>query len=434
MAGSIRARRAGGTFGRRGAAAGGSGLGPRILDVATVTAYIKQLFDADPILSDIWIRGEVSNFTRSSAGHLYFSLKAEGAELPCVLFKGSALRLTFFPGNGDAVLAHGNMSIYEARGRYQLYVDELQPEGTGLLQLQFQALRAKLEREGFFDEARKRPLPAYPRVIGVVTSATGAVWHDIQSVLRRRYPLCELILAPTLVQGDEAPAMIVRALEALQLDGRAELIVVARGGGSMEDLWCFNDEQVARAVFACRVPVVSAIGHETDYTICDYVADVRAPTPSAAAEVIAPHVREMAIEVAGLYERLEGAARERLRLLSDDTASWGNRLQRHSPQSQIRQERLRLDGTTDRMARLLESRLATERRSLIAADRQLRLLHPAAIMERGFAMVTDPQTGRRLGAAAALSPEQAVDLTFHDGHVGAVIKSVAIDRRRQNEE
>lgn len=251
----------------------------RILDVADVTAYIKDLLDADPILSDVWIRGEVSNFVRSAAGHIYFTLKSERAQLRCVLFRGNARWLTFQPENGDAILAHGRVSVYEAGGQYQLYVDLIQPEGTGLLHLQFEELRRRLEMEGLFDPSRKRPLPRLPRRIGVVTSPTGAVWHDIQTVLRRRYPLAELVLAPAQVQGDDAPPTIIRALEALQLDGNVDVIIIARGGGSMEDLWCFNDEALARAVFASRIPVISAVGHETDFTICDFVADVRARPP-----------------------------------------------------------------------------------------------------------------------------------------------------------
>ena len=233
----------------------------RILNVAEITAYIKDIFDSDPILSEIWVRGEISNFVRSSAGHIYFSLKAGRAQIKCVLFQRNARFLTFIPGNGDAVVVHGNVSVYEANGQYQLYADLVQPEGTGLLQLQFEELRHRLETEGLFDSSRKRPLPAYPRFIGVVTSPTGAVWHDIQTVLRRRYPLCYLILAPALVQGEEAPTAVIRAINRLHDDCRADVIVIARGGGSIEDLWCFNDERVARAVFASPTPVVSAIGH-----------------------------------------------------------------------------------------------------------------------------------------------------------------------------
>lgn len=396
----------------------------RILDVAEATAYIKELFDSDPILQDVWIRGEISNFSRSSAGHIYFSLKSESSQIRCVLFRGNARWLTFQPQSGDAVLAHGNVSVYEARGEFQLYVDLLQPEGTGLLQLQFEQLRRKLELEGLFAPERKRPLPAFPRTIGVVTSPTGAVWHDIQNVLRRRYPLCELLLAPAQVQGTDAPQTIVRALEALQEDGRADVIVVARGGGSMEDLWCFNDERVARAVFASRIPVVSAIGHETDVTICDLVADLRAATPSAAAEIIAPHIRELEAEVAGLFERAELATRDILRRYRDETASRAVRLERRSPANAMRQERLRLDAQFERLRQRLTGRITTERTRTGAFERQLELLHPLHIMERGYAMVIDPTTGVRVHGVDELQPEQPISVQFKDGDATATVRSV----------
>lgn len=401
----------------------------RILDVGQVTAYIKDLFDGDPILQDVWIRGEISNFSRSSAGHIYFSLKADGAQIRCVLFRGNARWLTFQPDNGDAILAHGNVSVYETSGQYQLYVDLIQPEGTGILQLQFEELRRRLEMEGLFEPSRKRPLPRFPHVIGVVTSPTGAVWHDIQTVLRRRYPLCELVIAATQVQGADAPEMIVRALEALQLDGRADVIVIARGGGSMEDLWCFNDERVARAVFASRIPVVSAIGHETDVTICDLVADMRAPTPSAAAEMIAPHVRELQAEVLDWLERAGAALVDAVRERRDAVAARATRLHRRSPEGAIARERLRLDGRSERLLQDLRTRIGTERAHLDGLNRELALLHPLAVLERGYARVLDADTGARVQGVGALREGQKVTLEFHDGEAGAVVRSATRTER-----
>ena len=403
----------------------------RVLDVAELTAYLKDLLESDPILGDVLVRGEISNFTRSAAGHLYFSLKAEGVQLRCVCFRGDARYLSFQPANGDAVVAHGHVSLYEASGQYQLYVNVLLPEGTGLLQVQFEQLRQQLEREGLFEPSRKRPLPAFPRCIGVVTSASGAVWHDIQSVLSRRYPLCELILAPSLVQGAEAPAAIVAALEALQDDGRAEVIVVARGGGSAEDLWCFNDERVARAVFACAVPVVSAIGHETDFTICDYVADLRAPTPSAAAELIGPHVRELSARVAELHRRMLEAIRERLLEKRDLLADAHDQLLRRDPSSAIAGERQALDAAAERMRELLLGWISGERARLTASARELILLHPEQVMERGYAMVLDRASGARLPSTATLSAGQDVLLRFHDGTAGARVERVEPGERRE---
>ncbi|MDI3339735.1 MAG: exodeoxyribonuclease VII large subunit [Sphaerobacter sp.] len=401
----------------------------RVLDVADLTAYIKDLLDSDPILSDVWVRGEVSNFVRSAAGHIYFTLKSERAQLRCVLFRGQARWLTFQPDNGDAILAHGRVSVYEASGQYQLYVDLIQPEGTGLLQLQFEELRHRLEQEGLFDPARKRPLPRCPRRIGVVTSPTGAVWHDIQTVLRRRYPLAELVLAPAQVQGEDAPPTIIRALHALQLQGNIDVIIVARGGGSMEDLWCFNDERVARAVFASPIPVISAVGHETDYTICDFVADLRAPTPSAAAELVAPHIGELAAEVASLCARAETALTAMLRARRETVGGLALRLQRHGPENLIRQERLRLDGRTELMRQRLLGRIAAERAAIEATRRQLDLLHPLGVMRRGYAIVVDPATGQRRRRALDLAPGQQVTLEFYDGDADAIVRAVTPSSR-----
>ena len=394
---------------------------PRILDVAEVTAYIKDLLEGDPILGDLWIRGEITNFTRSAAGHLYFSLRTASAQLRCVLFRGNARFLTFQPSNGDDVLAHGNVSVYENSGQYQLYVDVIQPQGAGLLQLQFEELRRRLELEGLFDPARKRPLPAFPRCIGVVTSPTGAVWHDIQTVLSRRYPLCELILSPSLVQGADAPASIVSALQALQLDARCDLIILARGGGSMEDLACFNDERVARAVFGCGVPVVSAVGHETDVTICDLVADLRAPTPSAAAELVAPHVRELIADLAATLERAESAAADALASARDAIDAAHARLQRRSPEAEIQRQQLMVDGQARHLQRLVDDRVRAARAGLQAGERQLALLHPLGILERGYVLVLDQATGGRVRDATALHRDQKIVLQFRDGDAGATV-------------
>ena len=406
----------------------------RILDVTELTAYLKDLLDSDPILADVWIRGEVSNFTRSAAGHCYFSLKSPEAQIKCVLFRGNARGIPVLPVNGDAVIAHGRVSLYEVSGQYQLYVDLLQPDGAGLLQLQFEELRQRLEREGLFEPSRKRPLPRYPRYIGVVTSPTGAVWHDIQHVLRRRYPLAQLILSPSQVQGADAPGQLVAALEALHRDGRAEVIILGRGGGSMEDLWCFNDERLARAIFASPVPVVSAVGHETDFTIADFVADVRAPTPSAAAEIVAPHIGELRGEVLTLAGRARGAVESQVQADRRQVDDAYGRLRRSSPSGLIRQTRLRLDATAERMRLVLAGRFGAERRRIDGMSRQLALLHPVDTMARGYAMVF-ADDGGRVRSAGELRPGEQVLLRFHDGTAAARVESVtASDGERHAEE
>jgi exodeoxyribonuclease VII large subunit len=396
----------------------------RILSVDEVSQYVKDLFDSDPVLGDIWIRGEVSNFRGSPGGHYYFVLKSEQTQLRAVLFRTEAQLVHMLPGNGDAVLAHGRLSSYPAWGQYQLYVDAIEPEGTGLLQLRFEELRARLEADGLFDTTRKRPLPLAPRAIGVVTSRTGSVWHDIKNVLSRRYPLCELILSPSSVQGERAPAELVAALERLQEQGRCDVIIVARGGGSIEDLWCFNDEALVRAIFRCPVPVVSAIGHETDTTLCDLVADVRAPTPSAAAELVAPHVREYRAQLGYEIERLVVATEQQIDRKRHRLTGLRYRLQQQSPRANLLNERLRVD----RLGEIIEGevdRSLTERRAGIGSlQRQLVLLHPARVLERGYAIVTQSDSGQRIKDVAELRDGEPIRVHFHDGEADARVERV----------
>ena len=259
--------------------------------VNQVTTYIRESFESDILLSDLYVSGEISNLRRSASGHAYFPLKDDSALLNCVMFRGQ--QGSDVLEDGSAVSTHGRISFYEPRGSTDFIVDLVMPEGTGALSLEFEKLRAQLELEGLFDESRKRSLPEFPTVIGVVTSVSGAVLHDITTVITRRYPLVDILVSPTLVQGDSAPENIVQAINDLNVDGRSDVIVVARGGGSLEELWAFNDERVVRSIYGSKIPVVSAIGHETDFTISDFVADLRAPTPSAAAEMIVPNVTNL---------------------------------------------------------------------------------------------------------------------------------------------
>ena len=291
-----------------------------VYTVSSITTYLRELLETDPHLADIWVSGEVSNLTRSTAGHLYFTLKDSDSQLRCVFFRGATLQrdLASMVESGAQVVAHGRISLYEVRGDLQFYVDFVQPEGVGVLAMEFERLKARLEQEGLFEQSRKRPLPQFPQRIGVVTSPTGAVFHDICSILARRWPLAEIVLAPSAVQGPEAVRGIVAGIAALNDEPDMDVIIVARGGGSLEELWAFNEEAVARAIYASHAPVVSAVGHETDYTIADYVADVRAPTPSTAAELVAPDRRAIATTIVGrraaLSDRRAPLPRRRRRL------------------------------------------------------------------------------------------------------------------------
>ena len=283
----------------------------RFLTVSQLNTYLRDLLDADDLLNDVWVEGEVSSFNRHFSGHCYFTLKEGDAQIGAVMWKSVAARMATLPANGDAVLAHGRVAFYEVRGQVQLYVDTLRPAGIGVLQAQFERLKERLAAEGLFDQSRKRPLPSLPRRIGIVTSPTGAALQDMLNILRRRYPLAEVIFAPCQVQGAGAVDTIIEALYALY-ETDVDVIIVARGGGAAEDLWTFNDERLARAVFASPVPVVSGVGHETDTTLIDFVADVRAPTPSAAAELVSPDMIELIDDIRQLRNRLNAAMTQRL--------------------------------------------------------------------------------------------------------------------------
>jgi exodeoxyribonuclease VII large subunit len=370
-----------------------------ILSVRELATYIHQLLEYDEVLADVWVEGEVSNLTRSSAGHVYFTLKEDQAQISCALFRNAAMRQERLPVSGEAVLAHGQVSFYEAGGKLQLYVDTVRPRGIGLLYAQFQELKARLEAEGLFDETRKRPLPLFPRRIGVVTSPTGAALRDILNILGRRYPLVEVVVSPTLVQGKEAAGQIAAALQRLQGRG-VNLIIVARGGGSLEDLWPFNEEAVARAIRASRVPVISGVGHETDYTIADFAADVRAPTPSGAAELAVPDQGELRANVARLGMRLGQAAHRRLRERRMRLDERARTLRRLSPWALIVARRQRVDDLAGRAGRSLHHRLAVMRERLRGAALRLAALDPRAVLSRGYAIV------RRADGAVVLSPAQ----------------------------
>jgi exodeoxyribonuclease VII large subunit len=386
-----------------------------------LTSYIRDMFDLDPALQDVWVEGEVSNFTRASSGHLYFTLKDDKSELRCVMWKGQAAWLSFEPQHGDAVIAHGRIAVYEARGQYQMVCETLQAAGLGDLNRQFELLKAKLDAEGLFDPARKRPIPAFPRTIGIVTSPTTAAFQDIQNVLRRRYPQVEVILSPALVQGSDAPPQIVAALQRLNDYTDVDVIVVARGGGSLEDLWCFNDEHVVRAVAASRIPVVTGVGHEIDFTLVDFAADLRAPTPSAAAEVVTPDGDALRYTVRQWSAQLNGAITARL---EDDRSQVNGQvrlLARLSPDRYIENARQRVDDLAGRLALHVQHDLARRRDRLAAQARALASASPTAILGRGYAIVTRSD-GQRVTSVQHAAEGSRVQITLHDGRLTADVR------------
>lgn len=358
-----------------------------VWSVSELTGYIKELFEIDFRLQDIEISGEISNFTRARSGHLYFTLKDEQAQLKCVMWRTMAQRLAFQPEEGDAVLAHGRVSVYETAGVYQLYADWLEPAGRGDLAIAFERLKEQLAREGLFDQERKKPIPAFPQKIGIVTSADAAALRDMLKVLNRRCPLVKVLIAPALVQGDLAPAEIVRALR--WLDGRDDIdtIIVARGGGSIEDLWAFNDERVARAVFAAEKPLISGVGHETDFTITDLVADLRAPTPSAAAELAVPDLSDLPLALAGTRSRLAATMQSQIRQQRRQVQAHAQALSLLSPRSTLDNNLQRLDSLLLRLDQIMRFQLEQKRSRLAIQNASLSAVSPLATLSRGYAIV-----------------------------------------------
>lgn len=361
---------------------------PLTWTVSELTHYLRDLLESDEYLQELWVEGEVSNLSRPASGHLYFTLKDAGASLRCVMWRNAVLQQRSLPKDGDAVQVHGSISVYEAGGNYQLYADAIRPAGEGALYQQFLELKARLEAEGLFDAARKRPIPRWPHTIGIVTSPTGAALRDMLNTIRRRYPLVNVVLAPTPVQGEEAPAGIIAALEALNRLARPDVILLARGGGSIEDLWAFNDERVARAILSSESPVITGVGHETDFTIADFTADLRAPTPTAAAELATPNQVDLRLALAELRKRLIQATATRLSLYRSRLETASNRLRLRSPRTRIRRDRQRLDEIIHRGLVSLKHLFEVHRAHLSGMELRLHALNPHAVLERGYAIVT----------------------------------------------
>lgn len=388
-----------------------------IYTVAQVTRYLKELIETDSFLGGLWVEGEVSNLSRSAAGHVYFTLKDAASQIRCVMFRGRlAASGSFIPDNGAAVIVHGRISLYEAQGVYQLYVDLVQPEGVGVLHLQFEQLRARLEREGLFDEARKRPFPRFPKRIGVVTSLSGAVIHDIINVISRRFPSIELIVAPCAVQGQEAVGEICAAIEALNEFGEVDLIIVARGGGSIEELWPFNEERVARAIYGSQIPIITGIGHETDFTIADFVADCRAPTPSAAAELAVPSQREYRMRVDALVHSLRQTMERRLQSQRGILERWLGLMQRVSPQRLIDENRQRLDDLARQATTQVRYALDLKREKLRSCARQLEALNPLSILARGYSVCLHEETGQVVKSVGQVAENDDLQIRVYDGN------------------
>ncbi|GAB6876012.1 exodeoxyribonuclease VII large subunit [Thermaerobacter litoralis] len=395
-------------------------LVPGVLTVSELTARIRQRLETDPRLREVWVRGEVNSFKRHSSGHLYFTLQDEGAALRCVMFRSAVRSLRFTPEDGMEVLALGRIGVYEPAGNYQLYVEALEPAGLGALYLALEQRRQRLAREGLFDPARKRPLPAWPRCVGVVTSADGAALRDILKVALRRNPRLAVVVAPVPVQGDGAAEAIAQAIARFNRWGGADVLIVGRGGGAREDLWAFNEEVVVRAVAASAIPVVSAVGHEVDVTLCDLAADVRAPTPSAAAELVVPERGPMERRLGDLRGRLEAAVRRRLERARRRLDELAGRPGLRHPAQRVEAWRQRLAHLHQALARAAAWRVQGERRRLAAAAGRLEALSPLGVLGRGYS-VTRTLDGRIVSDATQVAPGERVEILLARGRLEAEV-------------
>lgn len=392
--------------------------------VSEINSYIKRKFDTDMMLQSVIISGEISNFTNHyKTGHLYFSLKDDAASIKAVMFNRQAAKLKFTPESGMKVLVFGRIAVFERDGVYQVYVDAMEPDGAGALAAAFEQMKKRLAAQGLFDEAHKKPIPFFPKKIGVITSPTGAAVQDIFNVTGRRFPIADIVFCPVTVQGATAPADLIDALERLQKLGDIDVIIIGRGGGSMEDLWCFNDELLARAIYACTIPVISAVGHETDFTICDFVSDLRAPTPSAAAELAVPDLSGLTMECAALTDRLYGSyqrrlmnERKRLELIlsARDFTDPGRFFDTEKHMTALLTQRLKAAG---------ERYVGGQKMLLAKSIAALENLNPLSVLLRGYAAVSSGD--RIISSVNDVEPDQDIDITMADG----ILNCRVLDKR-----
>ncbi len=395
-----------------------------ILSVSQLNRYVKSLLDGDSLLKDLLLRGEISNFVcHQRSGHCYFTLKEGDCAVRAVMFSRYANDLLFEPENGMAVILRGAVSLYERDGSYQLYVYDMQPDGRGALQVAFEQLYRKLDRQGLFSQQNKQPIPTDARRIGVVTSASGAAFWDIVNVLSRRCPLATLVFCPAQVQGEAAAQSMVQALDALEQQGNCDVIILGRGGGSMEDLWCFNDEQLVKRVARCTVPLISAVGHETDFTLCDYAADLRAPTPSAAAELAAPDLSDLPEQLQDYAQRIFAAGERMLSFKTRQILEQSERLARLSPQKRLRQDEKKLQNLANTIQLSLKNGIMKREEHLQLQTARLRALDPLAKLSGGYGYIT--KQGRTVCSVREVSMGDVLTIRVCDGTVQAVVEQVS---------
>lgn len=397
---------------------------PGALTVTQLNEYVKRMLDSAPTLADVYVKGEISNFKNHySTGHYYFTLKDEGGQLKSVMFKSFAAKMKFIPEDGMKVTAHGRISSFVRDGSYQLYCDMMEPDGVGALYVAFEQLKRKLEREGLFDPSRKKPLPKIPTRIGIITSATGAAIRDMINVCGRRFPYAKLVLFPALVQGNDAPPSLIAGLKYFNDTKSADIIIIGRGGGSIEDLWAFNDEGVARAVAASEIPVISAVGHETDFTICDFAADCRAPTPSAAAELAVPDTEELKRKITNIIKRESDVISSMLKLYKSRVDSLAKTRVMTNPMNFIDDKRVNLDAISERLLYLETSELKLKRVELSRDTGKLEALNPLSVISRGYSAVYK-SNGILVKSVDDVKKGDRVDFKTTDGEVKCTVDEI----------
>ena len=399
----------------------------KVFSVSELNGLIKELFDESRLFQNISVRGELSNYKIYPSGHHYFTLKDSESSLRCVMFKSSAVRLRFRPESGMSVTAFGRISVFPRDGAYQLYCTGLMPEDAGDLQVAFEQLKKKLSAEGLFDEGHKKPLPAYPKKIAIVTSSAGAAVHDMIRILSHRWPMTKVLLLPVRVQGEEAPAEIAGAIRYANRHRVADLIITGRGGGSIEDLWAFNDERVARAIYESEIPVISAVGHEPDVTISDYVADRRASTPSNAAEIAVPDAAEEREGLSSLSIRASQAMEKRLRQLRTELENLSTRRVLRDAGAYLDDRRVELDHLRDKLAAVMENELGRKKRDEVRLAAALDAMSPLRVLTRGYALATDGK-GRIVSSVKTLRPGERLRLKLTDGSADCAVESIHEER------
>lgn len=393
-----------------------------VLTISQLNLYIKSVMDGDTNLENIFLMGEISNFTdHYQSGHLYFSLKDNKCVVKAMMFSGFATRIKFKPKNGMKVIVRGRVSVYEPSGIYQIYVEDMQPEGSGALNLAFEQLKEKLSKEGLFDEQRKKPLPLYPTKVGVITSDTGAVFWDIQNVMKRRFPLAEIIFQPTLVQGENASDQIAKAINKFNKYSLCDVLIIARGGGSIEDLWAFNDEFLARTIADSKIPIISAVGHETDFTICDFVADFRAPTPSAAAEIVVPDIRKLISEIEYMYSYIFSLIKFRV----DDYRRCLDDLTRHStisvPQKLLEDKRRSIDLLWLKLKLNFKETVSGNKERFISLSGKLDAMSPLKLISSGYCVAVNKKN-KVVNSVTDVSVSDELSVIVSDGKILCEVK------------